>query len=365
MNRDLLPSNHYDSDSTASCRGMQTCQAVESSVEYSGSDGCDCRANAVKSVTNPNNQFQEFVGRRVTVMGLGRFGGGLGAVEFLVQAGALVSVTDQRTADQLADSLKQIQHLPLQELELGRHSERLFRECDLLVVNPAVRPDHPSVDQARQNGIEITTEIEIFCRRNPARTIAVTGSNGKSTTTALIHHLLQPHLADHGRRAWLGGNIGGSLLHDLPQIHPADWVILELSSFQLEHLRQRRFRPDIAVITNLSPNHLDWHDSYAAYYRAKQGILDGQLRTDKAVLQPRNIVQTKLGRGSPVVESFGLVLKMEVRTGVTSLRGFSYCVLRRSSTRRRISFSHADSTARRSQPVELCGGCLRCLAGWC
>ncbi len=116
-------------------------------------------------------------------MGLGRFGGGLGAVEFLVQAGALVSVTDQRTADQLADSLEQIQHLPLQELELGRHSERLFRECDLLVVNPAVRPDHPLVDQARQNGIEITTENRNLLSQESCSYNCCYRKQRKSTTT--------------------------------------------------------------------------------------------------------------------------------------------------------------------------------------
>ena len=117
--------------------------------------------------------------------------------------------------------------------------------------------------------------------------MAVTGSNGKSTTTALIHHLLchaRPKSEAGFSKVWLGGNIGISLLDRLPEITAQDLVILELSSFQLELLRQKRFRPRIAVLTNFAPNHLDWHGSEAAYRKAKQVLFDAQSTDDVAII---------------------------------------------------------------------------------
>ncbi len=217
----------------------------------------------------------------VTVMGLGRFGGGVAAAKFLAEHGATVTVTDLRSADELAESLNELSDVKDIRYELGGHPDRVFSECQMLVVNPAVRFDHPQVVQARSLGIDVTTEIELFIRHNPAPVIAVSGSNGKSTTTALIHHLLQ-HASDFN--AWLGGNIGVSLLPVLDQVQADDLVVLEVSSFQLEALRRNRFRPQIAVLTNFSPNHLDWHGSVDAYRAAKQGLFDAQIRDDVAIV---------------------------------------------------------------------------------
>lgn len=226
--------------------------------------------------------------RRVTIMGLGRFGGGVAAARFLAANGAVVSVTDLRSEDELRESVGQLQDVPIVRYAFGKHPDELFQHCDLLVVNPAVPPNHPGVAMAMQNHADVTTEIELFCRHNSAPVIAVTGSNGKSTTTALIHHLLVHAWQSTNRHAWLGGNIGVSLLEQLPQIKSTDRVVLELSSFQLELLRSRRFRPNIAVITNFAANHLDWHGTVDAYRRAKQGILDGQQPGDAAILPELN-----------------------------------------------------------------------------
>jgi UDP-N-acetylmuramoylalanine--D-glutamate ligase len=217
-------------------------------------------------------------------MGLGSFGGAVSATRFLSDAGGVVSVTDLRSEEQLAASLSQLDGLRLKQVALGQHPLELFTNCDVLVVNPAVRPDDPFVQAAVQAGAEITSEVDLFCRFNPAPVIGVTGSNGKSTTSALIHHLLVRTRDQPNSRYWLGGNIGGSLLPQLDDISSSDIVVLELSSFQLESLRRRRFRPRIAIITNLTPNHLDWHNTMAAYHRAKHGVLDAQFRDDAAVL---------------------------------------------------------------------------------
>lgn len=240
-------------------------------------------------VTSPINTriTEEYSGRSATVMGLGQFEGGVAAAGFLARHGANVTVTDLRTDAELAASLNQLKGTAIHRFVLGHHSEDAFAECQLLVVNPAVKPNNPFVVSAIARGVDVTTEIELFLRHNPAPVVAVTGSNGKSTTTALIHHLLchaRPKSEAGFSKVWVGGNIGISLLHRLPEITAEDIVILELSSFQLELLRQKRFRPRIAVLTNFSPNHLDWHGTEAAYRKAKQGMFDAQSSDDIAIV---------------------------------------------------------------------------------
>ena len=230
-----------------------------------------------------------YAGITAAVMGLGRFGGGVAAARFLAQQGALVTVTDLRPAEELEDSIAALSDVCIHRWALGEHPEDVFQDCQLLVANPAVRPDNPFVTKAILRGLDVTTEIELFLRHNPAPVIAVTGSNGKSTTAALIHHLLRGAPTDEEpnsgfRRIWLGGNIGISLLDQLSQITNNDIVVLELSSFQLETLRRKRFRPQIAVLTNFSPNHLDWHGTVAAYRIAKQAIFDFQTTDDVAIV---------------------------------------------------------------------------------
>ena len=222
----------------------------------------------------------DYRGRRVTVIGLGRFGGGVGAVRFLAERGARVTVTDSASEDQLAESLEELRGVPLEALRLGGHAEADFAEADLIVVNPAVRRDNPYLSLARGRGIPLTSEMNLFWRHNRGRTVGVTGSNGKSTTTALIHSILQVA----GLRSRLGGNIGRSLLPEVEDIHAEDWSVLELSSFQLDDLDRIRASPDVAVVTNFSPNHLDWHGTLDEYRRSKQTILRWQRADGVAVL---------------------------------------------------------------------------------
>ncbi len=246
----------------------------------------------------------EFAGQRVVVMGLGRFGGGVGVTRFLVGRGASVLVTDQDPADKLSKSIAELQDLIDQgrvTLRLGEHRETDFTECDLVVVNPAVKPGNSYVQAAERAGIEVTTEMRLLVQRLPnrLRTIGVTGSAGKSTTTAMIGHVLSKVLGvgewglgqgeessksqspnPNSSKVWIGGNIGGSLLPHLDEIGNDDWVVLELSSFMLERLRADAhfpgWSPHIAVITNISPNHLDWHGSMEEYVSAKHVIVDYQ-----------------------------------------------------------------------------------------
>jgi UDP-N-acetylmuramoylalanine--D-glutamate ligase len=222
----------------------------------------------------------ELSGRCVTVMGLGRFGGGTGVVRFLTSRGARVTVTDILDQAELADSLAQIADCPVETFRLGGHIEDDLIDADLVVVNPAVPPTSPFLARAREYGVPLTSEMSLFWQFHPGRTLAVTGSNGKSTTTAMTHAILQAA----GVPSRLGGNIGRSLLPEVDQITPEEWAVLELSSFQLEDLDRLPASPNVAVVTNFSPNHLDWHGCLSAYRRAKQTILRWQTPDDAAVL---------------------------------------------------------------------------------
>ena len=248
----------------------------------------------------------DYRGRRVTIMGLGHFGGGAAAARWLAGQGAVVTISDAADENSLADSLPLLADVPMAAIHLGGHHEEHFHGADLVVVNPAVRPDSPWLGVARQSGARLCTELELFIENCPARIIGVTGSNGKSTTAAMIASVV--NAAD--RRTFLGGNIGGSLLDDLPHMTPDDWVVLEISSFQLWHfgfctphaLREASAhgvcRIHGAVVTGCSPNHLDWHASFADYVAAKQRILAGQTPDDFAVL---NTLDAEVASWLPMV----------------------------------------------------------------
>jgi UDP-N-acetylmuramoylalanine--D-glutamate ligase len=216
---------------------------------------------------------------RVTVMGLGSFGGGVGLAHYLAVQGAEVTVTDLQTAEALHASLEALQHLPIRFV-LGEHREQDFRDTDVVFVNPAVPPGSPYLEVARQHQVPLDSEINLFVRQCPGRIIGITGSVGKSTTTSFLGSILQLHDA----RTLVGGNLGGSLLSHLSDMGPDTLVVLELSSFQLEQLAWQHYSPPIALVLNLTPNHLDRHGTMAAYQRAKETILAHQTPADIAIL---------------------------------------------------------------------------------
>jgi UDP-N-acetylmuramoylalanine--D-glutamate ligase len=206
--------------------------------------------------------------RRATVMGLGLFGGGVGVTKHLAALGFDVTVTDLRDERTLAPSVEALRGVPVR-LRLGGHDLADFADADLLVVNPAVPPGNEFVAAAVARGVPVDTEIGMFVRACRGRVAGVTGSAGKSTTSALLAKCLEAA----GRRVFLGGNIGVSLLETLPSIGADDLVVLELSSFQLHWLRREDLRPEIGVMTNIAPNHLDWHGTIEAYAEDKTGIV--------------------------------------------------------------------------------------------
>lgn len=222
----------------------------------------------------------DFQNLRVTVMGLGSFGGGAGAIRFLAERGAQVRVSEQKTAEHCAAAFAELSDISGIDWRFGGHDWSHFSDAELVLINPAVKPDHPLVQRLREAGVPLSSEMNLFWQLNRGLVVAVTGSNGKSTTTALTHTLISAS----GRRCWLGGNIGRSLLPDVERIQPDDVVVLELSSFQLHQLNELQQSPHISVVTNFAPNHLDWHPSLEHYRASKQTVLRWQSEADWCVL---------------------------------------------------------------------------------
>ncbi|MBI2624309.1 UDP-N-acetylmuramoyl-L-alanine--D-glutamate ligase [Candidatus Parcubacteria bacterium] len=218
--------------------------------------------------------------KRVLIMGLGLHGGGVGAARFFVGTGARVTVTDLRTAKELAPSLHTLQGLGIKYV-LGRHRERDFHKADLVIQNPGVPNSSPYLAAARKAGVPIDTDVGVFAVLCPAPTIGITGTKGKSTTATLIAECLRRTYRD----VVLAGNIRTSVLEVLPRIRATSKVVLELSSWQLEGLERKRYAPHIAVITNIFPEHLNRYPSFAAYIRAKALITRFQTASDHLFLK--------------------------------------------------------------------------------
>lgn len=231
-------------------------------------------------------------GRRVTVMGLGLFGGGLGVARHLVRAGARVTVTDAKSEHELRESVAELKGLPV-TLKLGGHDEEDFRKADLVVVNPAVPESNPFLKLARA----LETEMNLFFKllKGRGRTVGITGSNGKTTTTTLVGEILKKR----GGRFWLGGNIGRSLLENVEEIGDDDVVVLELSSFQLENLGVLGISPVVGAVLNVTPNHLDRHGTMENYVAAKRQIVAQQGADGVKILNADDPVSRGFAAASP------------------------------------------------------------------
>ena len=189
-------------------------------------------------------------------------------------------VTDLKPAEKLAAERAELAELAM-DFVFGGHPSDLIEGADLVCLSGGVSADLPLAHQARERGIPLSNDSQVFLEACPAPTIGITGSAGKTTTTALVGTMAGAHLAGSGRHAWVGGNIGRPLLADLPEIRATDWVVLELSSFQLELVT---LGTTVAAILNITPNHLDRHKTMEAYTAAKARLLDFQGADSAAVL---------------------------------------------------------------------------------
>ncbi len=229
-----------------------------------------------------NNKLEQFKkdvkNKKVAVMGIGI--SNIPLIKYLVSFGVDITAFDKSSEEKLADAFTQLEGLPV-KYSIGSDYLSKLNGFDLIFRTPGMRPDLPELVQAVNNGAELTSEMEVFLKLCPAQVFAVTGSDGKTTTTTLIYKIL----SEEGYNCWLGGNIGIPLLSKIDEVAETDKVVLELSSFQLMTIRDC---PSVAVVTNLSPNHLDVHKSLQEYIDAKKNIFIYQKENGKLVLNYDN-----------------------------------------------------------------------------
>ena len=237
----------------------------------------------------------ELRGKRVLVVGLARTG--VATALFCAARGAHVTATDARAENEIGDVLAPLRSAVV-KLELGGHRENTFLAQDLIVPSPGVPADAPLLQAARAKGVTIWSEVELADRFLSGRLIGITGSNGKTTTTSLIEHILR----NAGLPTILAGNIGTPLIARVEQTSNDTITVVELSSFQLELIEV--FRPNISVFLNLTADHLDRHHTMEAYGRAKARIFENQTESDSAVLNADDPATTPLAPAKPQVYWF-------------------------------------------------------------
>ena len=249
-------------------------------------------------------------GKRITVMGLGTRGGGLGVARWLVEQGALVTVTDLRTEAELVSSIEALAGLDLR-LALGGHDARDFTPdgADIVIRNPGVRLTSKYLEIARESGVAIEMEMSLFLRACPAPVIGITGTKGKTTTSLLVGAMLR----DWDQTAVVAGNMGVTALGQLSSIRPDTPVVLELSSWQLEALRDHRLAPHIAVLTNISDDHLDAYNGFEDYANTKRSLVQHLSADDFVVLNQDDPETRRAG-----IETIGCIARFGAAPGTAN-----------------------------------------------
>ncbi len=228
----------------------------------------------------------DFFDKRVALLGAGVSHRPLAS--YLIRAGAHVTVRDRKTEEELGDSAEEMRALGVR-LRCG---EDYLKELDEEIIfrSPSFRPDLPPLAEAAARGALVTSEMELFLENRPCPVVGITGSDGKTTTTTLVSEMLTRAFAPRGASVFLGGNIGYPMLYRIDTMKSEDVAVVELSSFQLMSVRSA---PDVSVITNVTPNHLNWHTGMDEYIAAKANILRG---CGRAVLNYENDVTRALAR---------------------------------------------------------------------
>jgi UDP-N-acetylmuramoylalanine--D-glutamate ligase len=231
--------------------------------------------SAIKNQTINNQSAMDLNGKRVLVVGLGK--SGVASALFMKAHGARVTVSDTKSGDELRNEIPVLLDHGI-TVETGGHGDRTFHGQDLIVVSPGVPVDAPPLVQARALGEAVIGEIELAAQFLPGPIVAITGSNGKTTTTALTGEIMTAA----GFPALVGGNIGTPAISLAERAKPETVIVLEVSSFQLETIQT--FRPKVAVVLNVTPDHLDRHRTFEVYVDAKARIFENQQGSDFAVL---------------------------------------------------------------------------------
>ncbi len=221
------------------------------------------------------NEFKQFIkNKKVAVVGIGV--SNIPLINFLVELGAVVTAFDKKSKEQLGEIATEFEGKGV-KLSLGENYLDSLTGFEVVFKTPSMRIDSAALVKAKNEGAYITSEMEEFVRYTKGKVFAVTGSDGKTTTTTIISKLL----SEEGYKTWVGGNIGNPLFAQIEEIKDEDKVVLELSSFQLMTMREEI---DVAVCTNLAPNHLDMHKDMQEYIDAKKNIFLYQKENDLLVV---------------------------------------------------------------------------------
>jgi UDP-N-acetylmuramoylalanine--D-glutamate ligase len=257
--------------------------------------------------------------KKIVVMGLGLNQGGVGTANFLARAGAKVLVTDLKSKKELSLSLKKLQGLPIKYV-LGKHREADFKNADLIIKNPGVPNNSPYVAIAKKQKIPIETDMGIFIHLCPSQNIiGVAGTKGKSTTASLIYHLFKFAKKD----VVLAGNIGISVLDSLSSINSKTIVVLEISSWQLEGLKQHCFAPQTAVLTNILPDHLDRYRNFKEYSQTEQLIYKYQNKNNFLILNREEKISKEIKKKASS-KIFWFSKKKIIKQGCFEKRGIIF-----------------------------------------
>jgi len=230
--------------------------------------------------------------KRVLVVGLARTG--VATALFCARHNAIVSATETRSESELGDAPAKLREAGV-ALEFGGHTEKMFLAQDLVIPSPGVPADDAFLKLARSKGITVWSEIELAYRFLEGKLIGITGSNGKTTTTTLVHHILKAGAVD----AYLAGNVGTPLIGEVGKMHAGSVAVAELSSFQLELIE--KFRPNIGALLNLTPDHMDRHKTMEVYAAAKARIFENQTELDAAILNADDAASAKYAPKKPQV----------------------------------------------------------------
>lgn len=245
------------------------------------------------------NEFKKFIyNKKVAIIGLGI--SNMPLIEFLSNLGARVTGFDKKNEDELGKDIEKLKEKGV-NFELGSNYLDKLSNFDVVFRTPSMRVDHPILTKAKSEGAYITSEMEQFIKYCPAKLFCVTGSDGKTTTTTLIYNMLKAE----GYTVWIGGNIGTPLFTEIEKIKKEDMVVLELSSFQLMSIKEP---VEVALITNVSPNHLDIHKDMEEYIEAKKNIFKYQRKDDLLVINEDNKVTKSMEK-----ECIGRVLKFSMK----------------------------------------------------
>ncbi|HBY58089.1 MAG TPA: UDP-N-acetylmuramoyl-L-alanine--D-glutamate ligase [Candidatus Atribacteria bacterium] len=225
-------------------------------------------------------KIQDIKDKRITIMGLGLNQGGLGVAKFLAKNGAKILITDLKTKVELAPTLEKLKDFDIKYI-LGRHREEDFINTDMIIQNPAVPHNSKYLKIARTHRIPIETDLGLFLQLCPSKKIiAIAGTKGKSTVSNLTYHIFK----QAQKEVALAGNIGISVLDILEKITLQTWIVLEISTWQMEGIKKRKFRPQTAVLTNILPDHLDRYQNFSKYTQSEKLIFKYQQSNNNLVL---------------------------------------------------------------------------------